>query len=176
MAVARWPWQRLRELPWEGLRGPAETFAGGLERLGKALRTDGSTWLKALSFARIWRSRHAERCMVPSGAWTEWRLDIDCEWLLPEEEMAALEDLSAALTQAWSRYPGGSLEEEEKLLQKRLTSKRRTAIVVRRDEKYTLWKLQRFVGDAKSRLERLRRDGADRSWRQYIFAVPRDEL
>lgn len=93
--------------------------------------------------------------------------------------MAALEDLSAALAQAWSRYPGGSLEEEEKLLQKRLTSKRRTAIVVRRDEKYTLWKLQRFIDDAKSRLERLRRDTSnDRSWRQYMFAmsVPRDEL
>lgn len=137
------------------------------------------TWLKALSFARIWRSRHAERCMDPSDVWTEWHLDIECEWLLPEEEMAALEDLSAALAQAWSRYPGGSLEEEEKLLQKRLTSKRRTAIVVRRDEKYTLWKLQRFIDDAKSRLERLRRDTSnDRSWRQYMFAmsVPRDEL
>ena len=44
----------------------------------------------------------------------EWQLDIDCEWLRPEEEMAALEDLSAALAQAWSRYPGGSLEEEDR--------------------------------------------------------------
>jgi hypothetical protein len=44
----------------------------------------------------------------------EWHLDIECEWLLPEEELAALEDLSAALAQAWSRYPGGSLEEEDR--------------------------------------------------------------
>ena len=44
----------------------------------------------------------------------EWQLDIDCEWLRPEEEMAALEDLSAAMAQAWSRYPGGSLEEEDR--------------------------------------------------------------
>jgi len=125
---------------------------------------------KTLSFVRIWRSHHAERCIKAPEAWTEWKLDLSCEWLSAMEETEALTDLSMAIKEAWLRYPGGSLEDEEKLLAKRLTSKRRTGIVIRRDEKYTLSKLQSIVEKAKERLQRFMENGS-KNWRHYFDAV-----
>ena len=43
----------------------------------------------------------------------EWKLDLSCEWLSATEETEALTDLSMSIKEAWLRYPGGSLEDEE---------------------------------------------------------------
>lgn len=92
-----------------------------------------------------WQGESLGSAAPPGG----WRLNVSCPHLSKDEDAAALRLVRTALAARREGIAGGSLEDEERILNDATVVSRpaawRDAVVVRRDEKYVLRRAEEWV-------------------------------
>jgi len=110
--------------------------------------------LQILAFARFWNADAAEdilqsECgfegLPPVGTSRRWRLSMPCKYVHPYGELAAIQLVNKSLAARRSQLSGGSLGDDEQLLAGLSNGVRRDAVVVRRDEKYVLGRIESWL-------------------------------
>eukprot|EP00931_Biecheleriopsis_adriatica_P066267 TRINITY_DN40662_c0_g1_i1.p1 TRINITY_DN40662_c0_g1~~TRINITY_DN40662_c0_g1_i1.p1 ORF type:complete len:507 (+),score=88.88 TRINITY_DN40662_c0_g1_i1:191-1711(+) len=148
------------------------------DRLVVSFRIDSclkSEFEDALTFARMLSTRaklkdlEADCGLKPSAATSllvQWRLNLSCPHVSRVEEQAALRQMKSAAVVRRSEMAGGTLDDEEALLQNSsLPWSIKSAAHVRRDQKYVLLQLENFLSLAEGFLSR-----AGSNWRSYLNA------
>jgi hypothetical protein len=124
----------------------------------------GEALKQTMSFARWWLSEvDDDQLMKTCGKF----LSPKCDLITHKVELSALELLEKAINNALNGMAGGTLDDEEALVEGGDLKGRAFAVaVVRRDEKYVLQRIMKFITDSKEQLKA--EDEAKSTWRSYI--------